>query len=246
MADSHDSSDAIALQVAIDGLYTTFAPYPLKRVIEGCPHCISRADSDALHVRALDALTTDDVRRYATKAMTTFGDAEDFKHFLPRLMELLARELITGEVRERLGFSEEILGGKLALAGYVGWPTAEREAVDHFLEAMWSALLACFPTIPDAETFLCFLAQFTSLDRYLALWRAARTHSAFAHAVDAVYASYRSAFWPVPARQRFENWLAESETFALVQLAADAWRDGAYRGEFPSWVEMTLSFLSES
>jgi hypothetical protein len=66
-----------------------------------------------------------------------------------------------------------------------------------------------------------------------------------AHAAVAVYGPDRSPFWPAPARQRFEDWLAGSETFAMVQLAADAWRDGAYRGEYSSWVEMTLRYLSE-
>ena len=135
MADAHVFSEQIVLRAAISGLYATFVSYPLKRVIAGCPHCVSGADSDALHVRALDALTADDVRYYATKAMTTFGDAEDFKHFLPRLLELLARELEAGGAGEDLGFSEEILGRKLALAGYADWPAVEREAVDRFLDA---------------------------------------------------------------------------------------------------------------
>jgi hypothetical protein len=246
MTDMHDLPESIALQVAIDGLYTTFASYPLKRVIAGCPHCVSRSDSDAIHMQALGALTANDVRRYATKAMTTFGDVEDFKHFLPRILELFAHELEAGEAGENLGFSEEILGGKLALAGYVSWPTVEREAVERFLDAMWGALLARFPTTPDAETYLCFLAQFTSLDRYLALWHSTLTRPALAHAAVAVYEPNRSAFWPKPARQRFEGWLAESETFAMTQLAADAWHDGAYRGKFPTWVEMALRNLSES
>src|SRR5262249_23479078 len=82
MADSHVLPEQIALHAAIDSLYSTFASYPLKRIIAGCPHCVSGADSDALHVRALDTLdtldtlTAQDVRRYATKAMITFGDAE--------------------------------------------------------------------------------------------------------------------------------------------------------------------------
>ncbi len=130
MADSHVFPEQIALQAAIGDLYATFASYPLRRVIAGCPHCVSRADSDALHVRALDTLTADDVRYYATKAMTTFGDTEDFKHFLPRLLELLARELEARGAGEHLGFNEEILGSKLALAGYAGWPAVEREAVE--------------------------------------------------------------------------------------------------------------------
>ena len=245
MADSHVYPELIALRAAIGGLYATFASYPLKRVIAGCPHCVSGADSDALHVQTLNALTADDVRYYATKAMTTFGDAEDFKHFLPRLLELLARELAAGGAGEDLGFNEAILGGQLALAGYANWPAVEREAVDRFLDAMWRALLARFPTKLDAETYLCFLAQFTGLDRYLAVWRGTRTRTALAHAAVAAYAPYRSSFWPAPARQRFEDWLAETETFAMVQLAADAWRDGAYRGEVPSWVEMALRYLSE-
>lgn len=245
MADPHVLPEATALHAAIGGLYSAFASYPLKRVIAGCPHCVSGEDSDAFHVRALDALTADDLRRFATKAMTTFGDAEDFKHFLPRLLELLAHELVARGAKEDLGFNEEILGGKLVLADYAGWPAVEREAVERFLGAMWGALLARFPTKLDADTFLCFLAQFTSLDPYLALWRRTRTRPALAHAAVAVYAPYRSSFWPATSRQRFEDWLAESETFAMVQLAADEWRDGAYRGDFPSWVEMTLRSLSE-
>src|SRR5262249_30195026 len=246
MADAHVLPEHVALHVASGGLYSTFASYPLKRVIAGCPHCVSRADSYALHARALDTLTAEDVRRYATKAMTTFGDAQDFKHFLPRLLELLAHEVEAGGAEEDIGFSEEILGGKLALAGYAGWPAVEREAVERFLDAIWAALLARFPTKLDAETFLCFLAQFTTtLDCYLAMWRGTLTRPALAHAAVAVYAPYRSFFWPGSARQRFEDWLAESETFAMVQLAADEWRDGAYRGEFPSWVEMALRSLSK-
>ncbi|HEV2235881.1 MAG TPA: hypothetical protein VGR57_04385 [Ktedonobacterales bacterium] len=245
MADERVFPEQTALRAAIGGLYATFASYPLKRVIVGCPHCVSRADSGTLHIRALDALTADDVRFYAFKAMTTFGDEEDFKHFLPRLLELLAREVEAGGAEEDLGFDEEVLGGKLAMAGYSDWPAVEREAVERFLDAMWAVLLARFPTKLEAETFLCFLAQFTTLDRYLALWRATRTRSALAHVAVAVYEPFCSSFWPALARKRFENWLAESETFAMVQLAADAWRDGAYRGEFPTWVEMTLSYLSE-
>lgn len=66
-----------------------------------------------------------------------------------------------------------------------------------------------------------------------------------AHLVVAVYEPFTSSFWPAAARQQFEDWRAESETFAMEQLAADEWRAGAYRGEFPSWVEMTLRYLSE-
>jgi hypothetical protein len=110
----------------------------------------------------------------------------------------------------------------------------EREAVDRFLHAIWGALLARFPTKVDAETFLCFLTQVTNtLNRHLALWRGTHMRPALAHTAVALYAPSRSPFWPALARQRFEDWLAEPETLDMAQLAADGWRDGASRGEFP-------------
>ena len=155
------SREWAALETAIEALYQTFAVYPLRPVIEGCPHCVSREDSDQIHVRPLRELTPGDVRYYAFKAMTTFGDVADFKHFLPRLLELLARELRSGET---LGIDEEVIGGKIALAQYVTWPEAERAAVEQFFMAAWRVALATFPSTPDAETLLCTVAQFASAD----------------------------------------------------------------------------------
>ena len=68
----------------------------------------------------------------------------------------------------------------------------------------WGALLARFPTTLDAETFLCFLAHFTALDRYLAVWRGTRTRPALAHLAVAVYEPFTSSFWPC-LESRTEN-----------------------------------------
>lgn len=243
--ETRSHSEWEALEEAIAGLYATFASYGLRRIITGCPHCVGRADSDALHVRPLGALSPDDLRRYTTKALTTFGDVDDFKHFLPRLLELLAREV---EGADTLGYDEEILGGKLALANYASWPEAERAAVEAFLDALWAALLARFPTYPAADTLLGMLANRSdapdAIDRYLAAWRETRTRTALGHVALASFDSHGWAFWPTEARKRFEHWLAEDETFAMVRLAADEWREGAYRGELPSYVELSLSALA--
>jgi hypothetical protein len=64
--DNTDESGAAAqewaaLEATIEALYQAFAAYPLRPVIEGCPHCVSREDSDQLHVRPFRELTPDDV-----------------------------------------------------------------------------------------------------------------------------------------------------------------------------------------
>src|SRR5215217_3970660 len=82
-----------ALTEATERLYHTFAPYPLRPVIAACPHCVEagtipRADRDAMRRAPLRALDAEHLRRYATSALTTWGDDVDFRHFLPRLLEL--------------------------------------------------------------------------------------------------------------------------------------------------------------
>ena len=64
--------------------------------------------------------------------MTTWGTEEDFKHFLPRLLELVtAEESITDVV------DSEVLLGKLAYADWTHWPSEEQKAVNDYLNALW-------------------------------------------------------------------------------------------------------------
>jgi len=37
------------LESAIERLYQTFAIYPCKSIMEGCPSCVSAADKEKIH-----------------------------------------------------------------------------------------------------------------------------------------------------------------------------------------------------
>lgn len=69
-------------------VYEAFRGYPLKPKIEVCPHCELDFAEASLHARALQDLPWADLGVYPFKAMTIFGDESDFKHFLPRILEL--------------------------------------------------------------------------------------------------------------------------------------------------------------
>jgi len=68
-------------------IYEAFRNYPLKDYIAGCPHCDLQARGEAFHVAPLDELSWQDLGVFLFKSMTTFGDRDDFKHFLPRIVE---------------------------------------------------------------------------------------------------------------------------------------------------------------
>ena len=119
-----------ALKTAITNLYTTFAHYPFRSEIDGCPCCVSVQDQQKLSAKALNLMKSEDLSRYSFKAMTTWGDVEDFKHFLPRLLELSAT---TG-----LAYGHEVVLGKLEYAKWNDWEETEKDAIRAFLLAWWT------------------------------------------------------------------------------------------------------------
>jgi len=116
-------------------LYEAFHGYPLKTKIEGCPHCKLDAAEASLHRRPLHELAWADLGVYPFKAMTTFGDESDFKHFLPRILELY--------VLDYEGAPDVfIIFGKLNYASWTSWPKSETRAIRQFVSAWRGALAA--------------------------------------------------------------------------------------------------------
>lgn len=121
------------LTFAIENLYATFGRYPLRMRVEGCPCCISNTDKEALHRKNLDELEAEDLRKYTFKAISTWGDVNDFKHFLPRIFELMTMdsEAIDGTVALN----------KLIYANWKSWPKVEIEKITAFLTVWWKAIV---------------------------------------------------------------------------------------------------------
>ena len=116
-------------EIAIEELYKAFSKYPFKFKIEGCPCCVSDTDKATLHSKKLRELEDEDLSYYAFKAMTTFGNVEDFKYYLPRIFELTAmRKLVVDSF---------VILGKLEYGKWNTWHEEEKKAVNNFLKAWW-------------------------------------------------------------------------------------------------------------
>lgn len=118
------------LQRAIKNVYKTFASYPLRSQIDGCPCCVSDSDQETIHQKPLRQLTHDDLARYTFKAMTTWGDTSDFKHFLPRMLELMAQTDFAADTA--------LVLRKLQYANWHQWPADELNGITNFLMSWWS------------------------------------------------------------------------------------------------------------
>lgn len=152
------------LQKAVENLYKVFAKYSLKQKIEGCPCCVGKRDSRVLHLKNLHELSGAELSYFGFKAMTTFGDVEDFKHFLPRLFEII--------VENDFDYDEEILFGKLDYAKWRTWAKVEQDAIEHFFtELLRFALNSETKNAYLIETYFVGIANVVEdITPYLNLW----------------------------------------------------------------------------
>ena len=121
------SPEAAALQAAVENLYAAFAHYPLPSQID-VSNSATIFDQERLRARPLRELRACDLEKYAFEALTSWGNELDFKHFLPRLLELQAFD--TAWLLEA-----EILLEKLHLANWRKWSQAEQATVEAYLTA---------------------------------------------------------------------------------------------------------------
>jgi len=131
----------------IENLYKVFSRYPLREKIVGCPHCELKEAESRLHTTSLREITWEDFGVYPFKAMTTFGDVEDFKHFLPRLLELYKKDY------DGSRYSIGILLTKLNYGEWHNWQADEKNAISGFLESWINSLNIPGKISRDDETF---------------------------------------------------------------------------------------------
>jgi hypothetical protein len=136
--------DDAGINDAIEALYAAFAAYPRFDGYLDCTHCVPEAQQDALRPVALRALTPELLRPVVYNAgVGTFGEVDDYRHFLPRLLELLLRD-------EDPALEAGILLAGLRLYKAEAWPAAEQRAVADALAA-W--VRAAAPAAPDAAAW---------------------------------------------------------------------------------------------
>ena len=120
----------------IEQLYRTFSRYPFPAGMQGCPCCVSDEHLQLLRSKPLRQLGDHELSRYVFKAMTTWGTTEDFKYYLPRVMELY--------MSGGSDFDADLLMDKLSHGEWRKWPADEQEAIGAYLLDWWNGFANSF------------------------------------------------------------------------------------------------------
>lgn len=191
------------LEEAIEGLYTAFEGYPLPKFTDPCMHCHCFEDELKVHAQPLRELDLENLRDYAVDALLVWGDEAVFKHFLPRIFELLAT--IPDPSLQLI--DREIMFSKFRHGNWRAWPEEEQAAVEGYLHSVWHEVLGDPPaeeSYSDLESWICSIGQCEDdLSSYLHDWIEDERQSAslalswllLTSAVARTGKNGRNAFW---------------------------------------------------
>ncbi|MFF3665807.1 hypothetical protein [Microtetraspora malaysiensis] len=205
----HTSSD---LDSALDALYAAFSRYPLPAKSDVCDHCVSAERVLATRAAPLRMLTASALEPYAWNALNTWGDIDEFKHYLPRLLELLILEELDGFLHAQ---SLMLRVG----VRWRSWRQTEQRAITATVGAWWRHTLSNYPRDVDIMRLIEIIADCLELDLapYLAKWESNTAETAARH-----MASLMQDFTVTVARDTewdrlLDNWIRGSAPAEILE-----------------------------
>jgi hypothetical protein len=140
------------LQASVRALYDVFSAYARPKYLPGAMGDIAVSnDSCGLLSKPIRELTIEDLKYYSYSAITTLGSVNDFKFYLPRVLELVSLDPSVLDVA--------IVFSKLSYGRWDTWPTTEQRSLLAYLANFWENTLLCSPALCDARSCLDGLAQ---------------------------------------------------------------------------------------
>lgn len=197
-----------------------------------------------LFSKDLNDLTAQDLSRFAGKSMTTWGDVDDYKHFLPRIFELTA-ELDTP-------YEVWIAFDKLQYGNWDTWEDVEKESIYKYMLSLWDSLLK-----NDSEKAeWLFMEYFSALVRFypklpdiLNIWAQETGKPATNHLVNLIFNERETLFdkgYIDGLHKNYDNakeligWLLADKTIERLQKAFYSFEKEDF-AEKISWAEKILT-----
>ncbi len=154
------------LKQATENLYQVFSKYGLKGGLRdrSCPCCVSEGEIRELVKRPMSDLSVEEIGHFARSAISTFGDIDDFKHFLPRILELF-QDRTYDLIDDFLTFE------KLNYAEWETWDEHEIEVIENYFLALWSKSVSD-ENCPDSfiENAFHLVSKYNGIEKALKIW----------------------------------------------------------------------------
>lgn len=164
---------------ALNSCYKAFSSLPPPRKLNHSPAIDDSQIPPALTSLPLQSIPVEDVVWYAEKALTTVGDKDDYRFFLPRILEATVTQY---------AIEPQTVANRLITAEWNDWPGDKYETVrDVFERAFLFSLKPQRNIYLSPSDWLCALA-ILKLDTlaFLLHWHDAKTQNAFINMAELI------------------------------------------------------------
>lgn len=221
------------LREAIADVYRVFARYPMPSSLDASPVQDIDEIKKNLSSAPLERLSSDAIGLFAMCAMTTVGDVAEYKHFLPRIIDLACQG-----GHGQPGLDPELIASKLDYGDWRSWPAGEKAALDRVYDRAWGRARLLHPDQEEAEDWLCGNAIIGNrLDDGLQAWITDPTPDSMVQLANFLMGADSIAeaigFWGIVPREtrcQIVDWLSSDAVEAALTEAvsyvaeSDLWR----------------------
>lgn len=233
------------LKISIEKLYDIFAKYQGLSKLEGSPLYEDLATwNKQLRSKKLRELTDDDLSLFAGKVILTWGDENDYRFYLPRILELTA-ELNTP-------YDIWTLYSRLEDANWKTWNIDEQTAINEFTIELWNNLLNDNSEKAEWEfkDYFHSIAYFyPDFSEILKVWETSDSFTSIKHLTNYIFEERQHLFdnnyldsieKNTKNIEQFKTWLTSDNILKKIETA---FYDNERReiAERLSWVEQILT-----
>lgn len=233
------------LKISIEKLYDIFAKYQGLSKLEGSPlYDDLNTWNKELRSKKLKELTDEDLSRFTGKVILTWGDENDYRYYLPRILELTA-ELKTP-------YDIWTLYSRLEDAKWKTWNIEEQNAINDFTIALWDNILNDNSERAEWEFKECFntIANFyPDFSQVLNIWETKENFTSIKHLTNYIFEERHNIFDNnfIDNRKKnsknieqFKTWLTSEKILKKIEQAFYD-NEGNEIAERLSWVEQILT-----
>lgn len=159
-----DKIEKMEIENNIENLYQVFSKYHILGSLRdrSCDCCVTNTDIKPLLSKKLKDLNDDDLGYFMRKAITTFGNQNDYKHFLPRILELLDSN--DNLIDDFLTFE------KLKYSNWKSWTNEEIKAIENYFIALWIDVLNNGSDNQYFEDVFILVLEYINPNKVLQVW----------------------------------------------------------------------------
>jgi len=192
------------LDEIIDQLYNVFGEYRTEAAQlrdSSCPCCVTDEEINIIIKKPLKNLSSEDLGHFIRSAISTFGSINHYKHFLPRILELMTLESSTDIIDDFTCFE------KLNYAEWETWSENEIQIIEEFFTELWKTIIHR-ETATEIMIGDCFslIKMYGSIETALKEWTTSKTEISSLYIIYGVLNGF--AFRDEPKNEKtISKWL---------------------------------------